>query len=53
MSKEEITAIVNAITSLITVLQDANPHDNAEIYSQLGLRLTYHPSPRRVIPYRS
>ena len=48
MSKEEITAIVNAITSLITVLRDADPHDKAEIYSQLGLRLTYHPSPRTV-----
>ena len=48
MSKEEITAIVNAITSLITVLRDADPQDKAEIYSQLGLRLTYHPSPRTV-----
>jgi hypothetical protein len=46
MSKQEITAIVNAITSLITVLRDADPHDKAEIYGQLGLRLTYHPSPR-------
>ena len=48
MSNEEITAIVNAITSLITVLRDADPHDKAEIYSQLGLRLTYNPSPRTV-----
>jgi hypothetical protein len=48
MSKEEITAIVNAITSLITVLRDADLHDKAEIYSQLGLRLTYNPSPRTV-----
>jgi site-specific DNA recombinase len=48
MSKEEIAAIVNAITSLMTVLRDADPHDKAEIYGQLGLRLTYHPSPRTV-----
>jgi site-specific DNA recombinase len=48
MSKEEITTIVNAVTSLITVLRDADPQDKAEIYSQLGLRLTYHPSPRTV-----
>jgi hypothetical protein len=48
MSREEITAIVNAITSLITVLRDADPHDKAEIYGQLGLRLTYHPSPRTI-----
>jgi len=39
MSKEEIAAIVNAITSLMTVLRDADPHDKAEIYGQLGLRL--------------
>ena len=38
MSKEEIAAIVNAITSLMTVLRDADPHDKAEIYGQLGLR---------------
>ncbi len=45
MSREEITAIVNAITELMTALRYATPADKAEIYAGLSLRLTYHPGP--------
>jgi NADP oxidoreductase coenzyme F420-dependent len=45
---QKITVIVNAITGLMAVLRDADSLDKAEIYSQLGLRLIYHPSPRTV-----
>jgi len=31
------------------VLKDADPADKAEIYSQLGLTLTYHPNEKRVV----
>ena len=38
MSKEEIDAMVNAITDLMTVLRSADPADKAELYARLGLR---------------
>ena len=34
---------------LAQVIRDADPRDKAEIYSQLGLRLTYHPGKRAVL----
>ena len=40
MSKEEIAPTVSAITGLMRVLEQADPVDKAEIYTQLGLRLT-------------
>jgi site-specific DNA recombinase len=43
MSKDEIASIVNGLADLLAVLRDADPADKAEIYSQLGLRLTYQP----------
>jgi site-specific DNA recombinase len=49
MSKEEIAATVNAITGLMRVLEQSDPADKAEIYAQLGLRLTYHPGEKKVI----
>jgi site-specific DNA recombinase len=48
MSMEDITAIVNAITDLMTALRYATPADKAEIYAGLNLRLTYNPGPRTV-----
>ena len=45
MSKEEIAAMVSAITDLMTVLRHADPADKAELYTRLGLRLTYNPGP--------
>ncbi len=50
MGREEIDAMVNAITDLMNVLRHADPADKAELYARLGLRLTYNPnaSPRTV-----
>jgi site-specific DNA recombinase len=39
---------VNTITDVITVLRDADSHDKADLYGQLGLKLTYNPSARTV-----
>ncbi len=32
---------MNAITDVLTVLRGADAHDKAELYGQLGLKLTY------------
>jgi hypothetical protein len=48
MTAEEITAMITTITDLITILRAADPADKAELYAQLGLRLTYRPGPRTV-----
>ena len=41
MTREEIRAVVEAFGGLLAVLRDADPADKAEVYRQLGLRLTY------------
>jgi site-specific DNA recombinase len=43
MSREEISSVVSALSDLLAVLRAADPADKAEIYAQLGLRLTYSP----------
>ena len=43
MSPEKIAAIVRDLADLITVVRNADPADKAEIYTRLGLRLTYQP----------
>ena len=48
MSRDEMASIVSALADVLTVLRDADPADKAEIYTQLGLRLTYQPSDRLV-----
>jgi site-specific DNA recombinase len=45
---EQIASIVTALGDILAVLRDADPADKAEIYSQLGLRLTYQPGHRIV-----
>jgi hypothetical protein len=47
--KSEITSLVQAIGDLMQVIKDVGPADKAEIYSQLGLTLTYHPNEKRVV----
>jgi site-specific DNA recombinase len=44
MSRDEIASIVTTLSDVLTVLRNADPADKAEIYTQLGLRLTYQPS---------
>jgi site-specific DNA recombinase len=48
MTRDEITALVTALGDAMQVLKNADPADKAEVYSQLGLTLTYHPQDRRV-----
>ncbi|MET8329714.1 recombinase family protein [Streptomyces sp. NPDC005181] len=43
MSREEITRLVDSIKDLAAVVSTADPADKAEIYRQLGLRLSYTP----------
>ncbi|MEH1028556.1 recombinase zinc beta ribbon domain-containing protein [Micromonospora profundi] len=48
MSRAEITALVDALGDIAAVLRDADPADKAEVYRQLGLRLTYRPETQTV-----
>lgn len=48
MTGAEIKAIVDKLTDIAKVLEDADPDDKSEIFRQLGLRLTYHPGDRLV-----
>ena len=49
MTREEITSLVTALGDIMLVLKEADPADKAEIYSRLGLTLTYHPQDKRVV----
>ncbi|WP_347177121.1 recombinase family protein [Parafrankia sp. EAN1pec] len=49
MTEQEISDIVAAAGDIVAVLADADPSDKAEIYTQLGLELTYEPGGNRVI----
>ncbi|MGW3610661.1 hypothetical protein ACWD6N_12335, partial [Micromonospora sp. NPDC005163] len=48
MSRTEIKDLVQALGDIATVLRDADPTDKAEVYQQLGLRLTYQPETQTV-----
>ena len=48
MSRTEITNLGQALGDIVTVLRDADPADKAEVYRQLGLRLTYQPETQTV-----
>ncbi len=49
MTRDEITSLVKAVGDVMQVLKDADSADKAEVYSQLGLTLTYHPNEKRVV----
>jgi site-specific DNA recombinase len=44
MTEAEIKAIVDKLAEIARVLADADPDDKAEVFRQLGLKLTYQPS---------
>jgi hypothetical protein len=48
MSRDEIAALVESLGDIVTALTAADPADKAEVYKQLGLRLTYHPESQTV-----
>jgi site-specific DNA recombinase len=48
MTEAEIRSVVDRLADMARVLQDADPEDKAEIFRQLGLKLTYHPGQRLI-----
>ena len=48
MAREQITALVQQLGDITRALADADPTDRAEVYRQLGLRLTCHPEQQKV-----
>jgi site-specific DNA recombinase len=49
LSRDQLAALVSGLGNLLDVLAKAAPEDKAEVYRQLGLRLTYDPARRVVI----
>lgn len=52
MSKTQIKDLVNQLGDIVATLNEADPPNRAEVYAQLGLRLTYQPA-RRVVTARA
>jgi site-specific DNA recombinase len=48
MSRDDIAAVVAALGDLVQVVRNADPADKADIYTQLGMTLTYRPESRLV-----
>lgn len=48
MTPDEIATLVDAVSGIVAILQAAEPADKAELYRELGLRLTYEPGPRLI-----
>ncbi|MGN9812562.1 hypothetical protein ACTMSW_24805 [Micromonospora sp. BQ11] len=48
MNRAETTSLVNTLGDIATVLRDADPADKADVYRQLGLRLTFQPETQTV-----
>jgi hypothetical protein len=48
MTRDQISDLVGKLGDIISVLREADPADRAEVYQQLGLRLTYHPTQHKV-----
>jgi hypothetical protein len=43
MTSQQIADLVRSLGDIVRALHDADPADRAEVYRQLGLKLTYHP----------
>jgi hypothetical protein len=43
MTEDQIREIAEAIGGLLGLLNEADPRDRAEIYSRIGVRMTYRP----------
>lgn len=44
MSRDAVAEIVRSVSDVAAVIHQAEPHDKAELYDRLGLRLTYAPN---------
>ncbi|PZS15405.1 MAG: recombinase family protein [Pseudonocardiales bacterium] len=49
MSRDDIHAMVNTLGGLLDVLHHADPADKAEVYRELGVRLTYNHTEHTVL----
>lgn len=49
MSEKQISMIIQGLGGLLELLRQADPRDKAEIYSRLGLQLTYRPGSETLI----
>lgn len=49
MTRDQLDAIAKAFNDLLGLLRDADPRDRAELYSRLGLRMTYRPGPETLM----
>ena len=49
MTSDQLDSIADAFNDLLGLLRDADPRDRAELYSRIGLRMTYQPGPETVI----
>jgi site-specific DNA recombinase len=49
MSEEQLAAIVDAFGGLLGLLRRAEQHDRAEIYTRIGLQMTYRPGTETVL----
>jgi hypothetical protein len=47
-ARREINTVVEALAGIAAILRTADPVDKAEVYRQLGLKLTYKPGLRVV-----
>jgi site-specific DNA recombinase len=48
LSRTQVATLVDQLTSITELLKTADPRDRAEVYTQLGLRLTYDDTKRLV-----
>jgi hypothetical protein len=49
MTEEQIAPAVEAFGGLLGLLRQAEPHDRAEIYTRIGLRMNYRPGTETVL----
>ncbi|HZO65990.1 MAG TPA: recombinase family protein [Kribbellaceae bacterium] len=48
LNEDQIAAIVDGLGTLLGILRAADPRDKAEVYSRIGLRMTYAPGPETI-----
>ncbi len=48
LTEAQVIAIVDELGDMVTALRDAEPEHKLEVYRNLGLRLTYHPTTQTV-----
>jgi site-specific DNA recombinase len=48
MTQAQISDLVTQLGDITTALHEADPADRAEVYRQLGLRLTYYSAEQKI-----